>query len=464
MAEPLFCTKIASRLTRTYTDRHGLKDLVKDLLDIDLSKQQQSSDWAAETLCEAQLAYAASDVLHLHALKAKLERAAAREGRRELADSLLRLPADPGPPRPRRLGRRGHLRPLASPGPAAGFAGSPGLVFTIADKDLRSKSRRMTDSATTPCTTTSRGAPAPRRADSLQPDAARGGEAFDAAQRHSRARPAAEVHPAGARGRARRRLLGDGALHSRRPCRARRRRRHRRRVEQRRHGEAAHLRLRGHPARLRGEGGERRAEPRRPEGRDLQGRSTATSASTRPASPPSTPRPAFTTATRTRLLLKDGITVTTTNGYAATLQGSRDRPRPGQLASIEPIDIETAKGIDPRQRRQRHRARQARRLHRGVSVTYLPPDELVTATGRPASRDRMIRRRRFVGLRRCFSRSLALCLAGARRSRPPILRRLPGASRRIRSRSMRRRSKSTRRASSASRCSAAASPSSAATR
>ena len=85
MAGPLFCTKIASRLTRTYTDRHGLKDLVKDLLDIDLSKQQQSSDWAAGTLSEAQLAYAASDVLHLHALKERLEARLVREGRAELA-------------------------------------------------------------------------------------------------------------------------------------------------------------------------------------------------------------------------------------------------------------------------------------------------------------------------------------------------------------------------------------------
>jgi ribonuclease D len=85
MAGPLFCTKIASRLTRTYTDRHGLKDVVKDLLDIDLSKQQQSSDWAAETLTEAQLAYAASDVTYLHALKAKFDERLAREGRVELA-------------------------------------------------------------------------------------------------------------------------------------------------------------------------------------------------------------------------------------------------------------------------------------------------------------------------------------------------------------------------------------------
>ncbi len=74
MAEPLYCTKIASKLSRTYTDRHGLKDLVRELLGVDLSKQQQSSDWAAETLSEAQLAYAASDVLHLHACDRSLTR------------------------------------------------------------------------------------------------------------------------------------------------------------------------------------------------------------------------------------------------------------------------------------------------------------------------------------------------------------------------------------------------------
>src|SRR5690606_4690499 len=85
MAGPLFCTKIASRLTRTYTDRHGLKDVVKDLLDIDLSKQQQSSDWAAEKLSEAQLAYAASDVLHLHALRERFAERLTREGRTDLA-------------------------------------------------------------------------------------------------------------------------------------------------------------------------------------------------------------------------------------------------------------------------------------------------------------------------------------------------------------------------------------------
>lgn len=82
---PIFCTKIASRLTRTYTDRHGLKDLVKEMLDIDLSKQQQSSDWGAARLSEAQLSYAASDVLHLHALRARLEERLAREGRGALA-------------------------------------------------------------------------------------------------------------------------------------------------------------------------------------------------------------------------------------------------------------------------------------------------------------------------------------------------------------------------------------------
>ncbi|MCX5494997.1 ribonuclease H-like domain-containing protein [Kaistia dalseonensis] len=88
---PIYCTKIASRLTRTYTDRHGLKDLVKELLDVDLSKQQQSSDWAAETLSDAQLAYAASDVLHLHALKARLDERLARERRVGLAAECFRF-------------------------------------------------------------------------------------------------------------------------------------------------------------------------------------------------------------------------------------------------------------------------------------------------------------------------------------------------------------------------------------
>jgi ribonuclease D len=85
MATPVYCTKIASRLTRTYTDRHGLKDLTREVLGIDLSKQQQSSDWGSETLTEAQLAYAASDVLHLHALKARLDVLLAREGRSGMA-------------------------------------------------------------------------------------------------------------------------------------------------------------------------------------------------------------------------------------------------------------------------------------------------------------------------------------------------------------------------------------------
>ena len=85
MPQPVYCTKIASRLSRTYTDRHGLKDLVRELLNIDLSKQQQSSDWGAQQLNEAQLAYAASDVLHLHALRERLDAMLAREGRTELA-------------------------------------------------------------------------------------------------------------------------------------------------------------------------------------------------------------------------------------------------------------------------------------------------------------------------------------------------------------------------------------------
>ncbi|GGC46563.1 ribonuclease D [Chelatococcus reniformis] len=86
---PVYCTKIASRLTRTYTDRHGLKDLTREILGIDLSKQQQSSDWGADQLSEAQVAYAASDVLHLHALKARLDEMLAREGRTALAEACF---------------------------------------------------------------------------------------------------------------------------------------------------------------------------------------------------------------------------------------------------------------------------------------------------------------------------------------------------------------------------------------
>src|SRR5258708_3714048 len=85
MPGPVYCTKIASRLSRTYTDKHGLKDLVREVLGLDLSKQQQSSDWGAEALTDAQVAYAASDVLHLHALQEKLDAMLAREGRAELA-------------------------------------------------------------------------------------------------------------------------------------------------------------------------------------------------------------------------------------------------------------------------------------------------------------------------------------------------------------------------------------------
>ena len=86
---PLYCTKIASKLCRTYTDRHGLKDLCRELLDIDMSKQQQSSDWGAEVLSDAQKNYAASDVLHLHGLKERLDLMLAREERTELANACF---------------------------------------------------------------------------------------------------------------------------------------------------------------------------------------------------------------------------------------------------------------------------------------------------------------------------------------------------------------------------------------
>ena len=85
MPAPVYCTKIASRLARTYTDKHGLKDLARELLGLDISKQQQLSDWGAPALTDAQLAYAASDVLHLHALKERLDTMLVREARAELA-------------------------------------------------------------------------------------------------------------------------------------------------------------------------------------------------------------------------------------------------------------------------------------------------------------------------------------------------------------------------------------------
>jgi ribonuclease D len=86
---PVYCTKIASRLIRTYTDRHGLKNLTQELLGIDISKQQQMSDWGADSLTDAQLDYAASDVLYLHQLRAELDKRLAREGRSELAQSCF---------------------------------------------------------------------------------------------------------------------------------------------------------------------------------------------------------------------------------------------------------------------------------------------------------------------------------------------------------------------------------------
>jgi ribonuclease D len=91
LTAPVYCTKIASRLVRTYTDRHGLKDLARETIGVDLSKQQQSSDWGAETLTPEQLVYAASDVLYLHAIKAKLDAALEREGRTELAQAMFRF-------------------------------------------------------------------------------------------------------------------------------------------------------------------------------------------------------------------------------------------------------------------------------------------------------------------------------------------------------------------------------------
>jgi ribonuclease D len=94
MPTPVYCTKIASRLCRTYTDKHGLKDLVREVLGIDVSKQQQLSDWGADKLTEAQIAYAASDVTHLHALKEKLDAMLVRDGRMDLATACFRFLPD----------------------------------------------------------------------------------------------------------------------------------------------------------------------------------------------------------------------------------------------------------------------------------------------------------------------------------------------------------------------------------
>lgn len=89
LAAPVYCTKIASKLVRTFTDRHGLKNLLQELVDVDVSKQQQTSDWGAETLTEAQKSYAASDVLYLHAVKVELDAMLAREGRTDMAQACF---------------------------------------------------------------------------------------------------------------------------------------------------------------------------------------------------------------------------------------------------------------------------------------------------------------------------------------------------------------------------------------
>ncbi len=112
---PVWCTKIASKLSRTYTDRHGLKELVRELLGIDISKQQQSSDWAADDLTEAQLQYAASDVLYLHATASETCRHAGARGPYRACRCVLRFPADPRRARSRRLAGGGYFRAFVSP-------------------------------------------------------------------------------------------------------------------------------------------------------------------------------------------------------------------------------------------------------------------------------------------------------------------------------------------------------------
>jgi ribonuclease D len=94
LSGPVYCTRTASKLARTYTDKHGLKDLAREVLGVDLSKQQQSSDWGADSLTDAQVSYAATDVLHLHALKEKLDAMLTREGRADLAAACFRFLPD----------------------------------------------------------------------------------------------------------------------------------------------------------------------------------------------------------------------------------------------------------------------------------------------------------------------------------------------------------------------------------
>jgi ribonuclease D len=89
VCEPVYCTKVASKMARTFTDRHGLKDICKELLDVDISKQQQSSDWGAASLNNEQLKYAASDVLYLHRLRERLDEMLEREGRKELTEACF---------------------------------------------------------------------------------------------------------------------------------------------------------------------------------------------------------------------------------------------------------------------------------------------------------------------------------------------------------------------------------------
>ena len=110
-AGPVYCTKIASLLVRTYTDRHGLKELVRELLGLEISKQQQSSDWGAAELSDAQKEYAASDVRYLHQLKAILDERLIRENRMHLAQACFDFPPDPRRARHRRLAGDGHIQP-----------------------------------------------------------------------------------------------------------------------------------------------------------------------------------------------------------------------------------------------------------------------------------------------------------------------------------------------------------------
>ena len=142
---PVWCTKIASKLVRTFTDRHGLKYLLNDMVGVDVSKQQQTSDWGAETLTDAQKEYAASDVLHLHALKAELEQRLAREGRTALAQAILTVDQE-AIYRRSRWGQRAEAE-IAEQSRKVAADNDTAFAALVADEDALTRARATLDPA-----------------------------------------------------------------------------------------------------------------------------------------------------------------------------------------------------------------------------------------------------------------------------------------------------------------------------